>query len=763
MNKIDFSFFKHKLYVAFTSVLFYVVAIIVDLFCSIQFFFGNNFFGGTGSTNLYNFFVAIPYISILVIPIFCIKPTGSSYDDFVPIGRLKMIVLNWLSICVQFVAMLLPLMLVPFCVNLFGAVDFGQVFVSFFMILLYGLASCSIGIFFYYLFLSNTISFIFTALVLALSNVLHLLMEYFSNVSLISFVVKLFSFSWHFDSASKGIIDSRDIVYFIVVATFFIFLTFIVYEKKIGKIFAFSQKLNLIVISLILLFSLLNSYRYYFRLDLTSDNKFSVSDYSKNLLNEADEVLTITYYRSSVLNSLYPQVKDVNDFLKEYSNNGKIFYKVVEPEKNNDISVLDGYGITPRQIRTVGNNKTEYINAYSAIVIEYLGKWEIIPFVISTATLEYDLNGRIHHLLTEKQRIVNILCGNGLSLENDYSYVIPWLNSQGFICNEIDLKQQLLPQLEKYSQMLIVIGSEKLTDDNCADIEAYIQKGNKALFLVSPYNVDIENSWNITKSKNQKLIRMLESYGIDFSENIVSDFSCARITLESNSNSDGSQADYVYTKQINYPFWVNTMPQNEAKQGVTLFWPVALSCIDENVTPLLLSSSSSYEVMPDKNSEQSLFITNPFVVEEQGFNPTKEHFMQKTLALKINGTFNAYYQTGQISNANIFVFPDQYFVHSLMLGYIGGKYGDYRNLDFLVNQLLKINGEQDLADLQAKFSNQTNQFFYKVLDEKSFIVAKTKTLACIFVYVPAIVVCGFLMSAYLRKKYLNKLKALYEN
>ena len=129
-----------------------------------------------------------------------------------------MIVFNWLSICVQFVAMLLPLMLVPFGVNLFGAIDFGQVFASFFMILLYGLASCSIGIYFYYLFLSNTISFIFTALVLALSNVLHLLMEYFSNVSLISFVVKLFSFSWHFDSASKGIIDSRDIFYFIVVA-----------------------------------------------------------------------------------------------------------------------------------------------------------------------------------------------------------------------------------------------------------------------------------------------------------------------------------------------------------------------------------------------------------------------------------------------------------------------------------------------------------------------------------------------------------------
>ena len=98
MSNNDFSFFKHKLYVAFSSSLFYIVAVIVDLFCSIQFFFVNNFFGGTGSTNLYNFFVAIPYISILVIPIFCIKPTGSSYDDFVPISRLKMIIaINYCS------------------------------------------------------------------------------------------------------------------------------------------------------------------------------------------------------------------------------------------------------------------------------------------------------------------------------------------------------------------------------------------------------------------------------------------------------------------------------------------------------------------------------------------------------------------------------------------------------------------------------------------------------------------------------------------
>ena len=749
-NKV-LSFFFHKLYLAFTSPLFYIVALIVDFVCSINFFFGKNFFGGAGSTNLYYFFVTIPYISILLVPILCIKSTGSSYDDFVPVSRLQIIIANWLSIFVQYVLILLPLVFVPFCVNLFGTVDFGQVFTSFIMIILFGLAACSIGIFFYYIFPSNTLSFIFTSLCLGITNILHFLTEYITNSNFISFVVKLFSFSWHFNSASKGILDSRDVVYFITISFVFVFVTFIFSEKKMGKKLSSESKICNILLLLICVFTLLNSNKYYFRFDFTLDKKFTVSNYSKSLLKESDDFINITYYRSSVLDSLYPQVRDVDDFLKEYSNYGKILYKVVNPEKDNSAVTLKNYGIEPRQIKTMGNNKTEYVNAYSAIVIEYLGKWEVIPFVISTVTLEYDLDGRINHLVTDKQRIVNILCGNGMSLEKDYSYVIPWLNSQGFICNEIDLNSELLPQLEKYSKTLVVIGSENLTDNNCADIEAYIQNGNNVLFFVSPYSIDIKKSWSITKSKNQKLIRMLESYGIDFTENIIADSSCAKLTLESSNTNYNN--DYVYSKQINYPFWINILPQKEAKHGITLFWPVSILSLEDSVIPLILSSSSSYEVKPNFSDESSSFITNPFLLEEQGFNPFNAKLQKKNAVVKLQGELNAYYQIGKIENSNLIIVPDQYFVHSLMLGYVGGALGDYRNLDFLVNQLLKINGEEELAYLQSKFSNQNNQFFHKVYDEISFIKAKNSTIFCVFILNPLIIFVSFGLSIFLRKRY----------
>ena len=51
---------------------------------------------------------------------------------------------------------------------------------------------------------------------------------------------------------------------------------------------------------------------------------------------------------------------------------------------------------------------------------------------MGTDTLEYDLGGRISALADEKVRIVQVACGNGLSPGEDYSYIIPWLESQGF-------------------------------------------------------------------------------------------------------------------------------------------------------------------------------------------------------------------------------------------------------------------------------------------------------------------------------------------
>ena len=54
-----------------------------------------------------------------------------------------------------------------------------------------------------------------------------------------------------------------------------------------------------------------------------------------------------------------------------------------------------------------------------------------------------------------------------------------------------------------------------------------------------------------------------------------------------------------------------------------------------------------------------------------------------------------------------------------MTGFNSIETMDYRNFDLITNILLKLNGEEELADLQSKISEDTS--LYKISDLESFL------------------------------------------
>jgi len=585
--------------------------------------------------------------------------------------------------------------------------------------------------------------------------------------SLLKKAIQLFSFSWHFDAAGKGIFDTRDVVFYILFSAALLFLSVFCIEKKKGKKYCKTQKIQIFFLITTILFIFADSRRYFLRKDFSKDKKFTVSEYSKSLMQNLQSVMNITYFYSEELSDLTTQARDIKDYLQEFCSYKNVKLSIKNVEKNSAKTLLENYGIYGKQLPVSVKGQMEYKTFYSAIIVEYEGKWEAIPFVIEAGTLEYDLTEKILYLMTSRQRIVNIVCANGMNLNSDYSYVVPYLNLLGFICNEIDVSEgkSLSPQFSQESKLLLVLGSSKLSASQCAEIEDFILSGSNAFFAVSPYSADIENSWRITKDKNENLIKMLNEYGIVFSENICADISCARITMQTQQNEDGSYSENTYTQLINYPLWVQLLPQTNANQGLTLFWPTILKTQTEegqennknlkDISPYLLSSPSSWEIKPDFQNKKSLFQTNPMILNEQKTIPSEQK--QNALALKLNGKIQGFFSNETRDDTQITVIPDQYFVNSLMLGYIGGTYGDYRNLDFLSNQLLKLNNEEELAAIQKKSSENPN-IMYKITDEQSFSKARAKTLAIEFLIVPVFIIVCFIFALLYRKKYISTLK-----
>ena len=100
----------------------------------------------------------------------------------------------------------------------------------------------------------------------------------------------------------------------------------------------------------------------------------------------------------------------------------------------------------------------------------------------------------------------------------------------------------------------------------------------------------------------------------------------------------------------------------------------------------------------------------------------------------MNGLYNAEHS----ENSHIIVIPDQYFVSTLMNGYIGGDTGDYRNFEFLTNALLKLNGEEELAALQSRTSRDTS--LYKITDIVQFNTLRLITFIILFIILPLLLI-----------------------
>ena len=713
------------------SPLFFLCALSVCAACSLYYFFAAGFFSGTPSSDIRFFFAPFPYVGILIVPLLCFPHRDKSFVDSLALTPCARTLFDFAVSFACFLLILLPLALVPLCTVFFGDIDSGGIIAGFAITVLYGAAAVSLSVFFYTV-CSPLVAFIASAALLS-----------FADFASLSKALRPLSFAYRAEAAAKDIVDTRDVVFFCAAAAFFLFAAFIASEKKRGKIFVRSERRMHAVILLIIIFAALNGKKYYARIDLTKNKTFSVSDYGKKTLSKISAPLSITYYRSPRIVSAYPSSRDVYEYVKMYARENPFVSADVKDSDTSGVSdVLRGFGIAPQVFRS---GKGDEVSLFSALVLEYKGKIQTIPFIVSADRIEYDLTRCVKNFVDGFRPWALILTGNGMTLSEDYSYVAPWLSLQGFVC--IEVAPEALSDFSR-GDILIVFGSSNLSDEDAAAIEAFVLSGGAALFAVSPYDADVTSSWNIARTKNTALIDLLSFWGISFESALVSDSECARITFTKIEEGRGSY------ERIAYPLWISIPPQHEAKGGLTLFWASPVVIENAFARPLVTSSPSSWSVRENLSGGGPLFQTNPFALENARAPEAPTSY---AAGAYFEGELSGMYAPGKRGSSRIAVVADQYFAASLPLSYIGGETGDYRNLDFLTHVVLKLSGDEKLAELQNKESARA---FYKTPDAASFSAAMKKTLAVAFVFVPLLYAAFALFPALVQKRRLAYLERI---
>lgn len=740
--------FKGALYAYFADFLFYLTSIVTVVFCAFRFFFTGKFFSaGAGSTDLRIFFQSFSLVCVLVIPLLTFRLRAFIVNDGLPLKPFfKTICLNFAVFC----AFLFPVILLfslPVCVSFFGNIDSGAAVSGFFGICLYALSSSSLCVFLFQCFyFSSALALIFSVIILAFTNFVHFLPLYFNTGNALAFLVKSLSFAWHFNSSGKGIADSRDVSFYVFAFVLFTLFSVLAEHKRSGKK---ENRLSLILIALSFVFFFVFFQRVYVRIDFSKGKKFSVSSTSKELINKLDENLRITYFMSPELKKLYPQTSDVSEYLSDFaSESGKITltFENADPQK------MKNFNIQGQQIRNETGTKIEFITVYSAIVLQYVESVFVIPFVLSLDTLEYDLAQRLRQMISKKTRDVLIINGNGKSVSQSYSYVIPWLSSRGFSASLLDINENegfvssldALDSNEKSNTELLILGSSKLTIEQSAAIERAVKRGVPAFFAVSPYETSIESDWKVSKNPDDTLLPALNSWGFSFENALIQDLACFPLTMQTG---EGRSAEY---QTMNYPLWISVLPQGETSQGITLFWSSPLVLYDEAESVL---RTTDYAWLQEEGSDlNDLFLVNPFLIPKSS-SAAQSQNGKYTVAAKTNSPVYGYYESGKNDvKTNIFVLSDQYFADSLMTGFISGDVqADLRNFDFLAFELLKLRGEEKIALLINRA--KTYDFLYKIADEERFLKTKKAVLIFNFAFLPAFVAVSFFGFWFFRKRF----------
>ncbi len=194
-----------------------------------------------GFADLNSFFFLTPWLFVFLIPAITMK----SFADEIQSGTIEILktkpITNWQIVNGKFISSMLLILFMLLCTFIYiytiyqlgnpvGNIDFASTFGSYLGLLLIASSFVSIGIFTSSYSKNQIIAFLIAVLFSFLLYYGFELISSFSNNFGLN--IKKIGMYEHYQSISRGVIDTRDLIYFTSITLFFLFLT----NKRISKL-----------------------------------------------------------------------------------------------------------------------------------------------------------------------------------------------------------------------------------------------------------------------------------------------------------------------------------------------------------------------------------------------------------------------------------------------------------------------------------------------------------------------------------------------
>ena len=221
---------RKEIFTYLNSPAFYGVAVFFLLFCSIWLFNMNNFFVMNVAT-LRPYFATFPLVFVIIIPALTMK----SWAEERKTGSIELLltmplsewdlVLGKFFACASLLAVMLALTIpLPLSLIPLGSFDFGVIVCEYIGALLLGSTAIALGLLMSSLSKNQAGSFLACAALLLVFMLIQQFTLSFDLPSWLGGFINFISMTFHYESFARGLIDSRDLFFYLLSTGLFLFL-----------------------------------------------------------------------------------------------------------------------------------------------------------------------------------------------------------------------------------------------------------------------------------------------------------------------------------------------------------------------------------------------------------------------------------------------------------------------------------------------------------------------------------------------------------
>lgn len=317
------------------------------------------------------------------------------------------------------------------------------------------------------------------------------------------------------------------------------------------------MRLTILVVALIVINIIIQGV--YWRIDLTGDKRFTISQPSKNLLKKLDDKVYFRIFLTGDLPAEYRRLKvAIADMLNEYSaySGHKVLYEFYNPfdledEKavNAELKSITKSGVIPRPIaQTEMGELTQKVIIPGAIV-SYKGREIPLNFlppdkaltendveIVNTAisTLEYKMSSAIARLMATRKKKILFTEGHGELPRANIADLGITLQEAQYDVSFINIRETIgIPPLTDL--IIIAKPTQAFSEKDKFKIDQYIMHGGKVLWLIDAMKANLDSLTDKEEFLALDLPLNLEDqlfqYGVRINKDLLLDKRCNPLPL----------------------------------------------------------------------------------------------------------------------------------------------------------------------------------------------------------------------------------------